>query len=47
MLKDSCSKSLIESGNQMYHEHERTEMRSNPMELVYVLRRTGTFMLFQ
>lgn len=38
MLKDSCCKSLIESGNQIYHERERADMQSNPKELVCVLR---------
>lgn len=46
MLKDSCSKSLIESRNQMHRERERAEMWSNPLELFYVLRHSEALLCF-
>lgn len=46
MLTDSCSKSRIGSGTQMYHEHTHTEVCSNPAELFYVWRQTTCFFFF-
>lgn len=47
MLTDSCSKSRIGSGTQMYRERVHTEVCSNPAELFYVWRQMTFFFFFK
>lgn len=50
MSEDSYTKSLIESGIQMYHEwsalqvYRDTEMKSNPLEWFYMLKHSRTLL---